>query len=135
MLKIEKDSDLWKPSRVFKSARMRNHFSTSVRYENHLYGFDDSTLICMNFLTGKVEWKERGFAKGSVLVVGDQLIIYGENGTLAQAEANPAEYVERSRIQFSKSQDSCWSVPVVSNGRLYVRDQERLVCFDVKAGK
>jgi outer membrane protein assembly factor BamB len=134
MLKIEKEGQTWKPSRVFKSTRMRNHFSTCVRFKDHLYGFDDSTLTCMNFLTGKVEWKERGFDKGSVLLVGDQLIIYGANGLLALADANSKEFVEKANFRFSNAEKSCWSVPVVSNGRLYVRDQEKLVCYDVRAG-
>ena len=132
-LEIDRDGEKMTPHHVYKNTRMRNHFSTCVRYKNHLFGFDDSTLTCMNFLTGKVEWKERGFDKGSVLRVNDRLIIYGANGILALAEANPKVYVEMSRFQFSAQTRSCWSVPVVSNGRLYVRDQEKLVCFDVKA--
>ena len=135
MLKIEKAGEKWKPSRVYKSTRMRNHFSTCVRFKDHLFGFDDSTLTCMSFLTGAVAWKERGFDKGSVLLVNDQLIVYGANGILALTEANPERYIEKARFQFSKTANSCWSAPVVSNGRLYVRDQERLVCYDVKEGK
>jgi outer membrane protein assembly factor BamB len=134
MLRIEKEGETWKPIRIYENNRMRNHFSTCVRYKDHLFGFDDSTLRCMNFRTGELEraWKVRGFDKGSVLLVNRQLIIYGASGQLALAEANPKEYVEISRFEFSRL-PQCWSVPVVSNGRLYVRDQERLVCFDVKA--
>jgi hypothetical protein len=116
---------------------MKNHFSSCVRHQNYLYGFDDATLTCMNFLTGEVNkrWKGRGFEKGSVLLVNDQLIVYGANGRLALVDANPASYDEKASFQCSAQTHSCWSVPVVSNGRLYVRDQEKLVCFDVKAGK
>jgi outer membrane protein assembly factor BamB len=112
---------------------MRNHFSSSVRHKDHLYGFDDGNLKCLDLRTGEEAWKAHGFAKGSVLLAGDQLIIYGENGILALAEASPKEYVEKSRFQFSNQGKSCWSVPVVANGLLYVRDQEKLVCFDVRA--
>jgi outer membrane protein assembly factor BamB len=140
LLKIEKVSNEFKPAFVFKNTRMKNHFSTSVRHQNHLFGFDDSTLTCMNFQTGKVAWTERGMArgyakgfdKGSVLLVNDHLIVYGASGVLALVEANPEEYVEKARFQFSDDGKSCWSLPVVSNGRLYVRDQKKLVCFDVK---
>jgi outer membrane protein assembly factor BamB len=135
LLKIDKDGEKMKPRFVYKNTHMRTHFSTCVRYHNHLFGFDDSTLKCMNFLTGELEknWKVRGFDKGSVLRVKDHLILYGANGLLALSEANPKEYVEIARFQFSAKGRACWSAPVVSNGRLYVRDQERLVCFDVKA--
>ena len=112
---------------------MRNHFSSCVRHQDYLYGFDDSNLACMDFRTGELMWKERGFDKGSVLIADGRLIVYGANGQLALAETNPQAYTEKARITFSKAGRACWSVPVVANGRLYVRDQERLVCFDVTA--
>ena len=92
-------------------------------------------LKCMNFHTGKLErsWRASGFDKGSVLLVGDLLVIYGANGMLSLAEANPREYTEKASFRYSRQAGSCWSVPVVSNGRLYVRDQEKLTCFDVRA--
>ncbi|MBI1831442.1 MAG: PQQ-binding-like beta-propeller repeat protein [Planctomycetes bacterium] len=133
-LRIEKDGDKLVPKLRYKNKEMKNHFSTCVRYKGHVFGFDDGTLRCMNLLTGRKEWSERGFDRGSVLLVGDQLIIYGANGVLALAEANPKTFVERGRFQFSEQQAFCWTVPVVSNGRLYVRDQKRLACFDVRAG-
>ncbi len=133
VLKIEKAGEMWQPALVYSHRKMRNHFSSSVRLGDYLFGFDDSNLACMNFRTGQVLWKERGFDKGSVLLVEDQLIVYGENGILALAEANPKAYTEKSRFTFSENGRACWSVPVVANGKLYVRDQKRLVCFDVSA--
>ncbi len=132
VFKIETASGSWRPSLVYKNRQMRNHFSSSVRYKDHLYGFDDSNLKCMNLRTGQPAWEEHGFDKGSVLLTGNQLIIYGANGILALADADPDKYVEKSRFQFSEQGRSCWSVPVVSNGFLYVRDQKRLVCMDVR---
>ncbi|MSQ94712.1 MAG: hypothetical protein EXR98_09175 [Gemmataceae bacterium] len=132
VFKIEKSGDDWRPSLVYKNRNMRNHFSSSVRHQDHVYGFDDTNLVCMSLGSGEVTWKERGFDKGSVLLVGDQLIIYGANGVLALAEANTEKYTERSRFQFSAQGRSCWSVPVLSNGLLYVRDQKKVVCLDVR---
>jgi outer membrane protein assembly factor BamB len=136
LLRIEKDEGAWKPRFEHKNKKaMRNHMSTCVRHKDYLYGFDDTNLTCMNFLTGDIEWQKRGFDKGSILAVNDQLIVYGANGILALVDANPKKYVERGSFQFSNAVKSCWSVPVVSNGRLYMRDQEKLVCYDVRAGK
>jgi len=109
---------------------MRTHFSTCVRYQDHLYGFDDSNLTCMEFRTGKVLWDERGFSKGSLLVADGKLVILGERGLAALAEASPAGYREISRFTFSD--DRCWTVPVIANGRMYIRDEEKLVCYDVR---
>lgn len=133
LLEIAKTGDAWQANLVYKNKRMRNHIASCVRHKDHLFGFDDSTLKCMNFRTGAVTWEERGFDKGSVLLAGDQLIVYGANGVLALAEANPKDYVEKARFQFSAQGGSCWSVPIIAAGRLYVRDQEKLVCFDLKA--
>ncbi|MBM3993715.1 MAG: hypothetical protein FJ303_06125 [Planctomycetes bacterium] len=135
-LRVDKEGDMFVPNlRYHNKKQMKNHFSTCVRYKRHLFGFDDGILQCIDFVTGKVTWSERGFDRGSVLRVGDQLIIYGANGKLALVEANPKEYVERSRFQFSEQKAFCWTVPVVSNGRLYVRDQKKLACFDVRASQ
>lgn len=130
VLKVEKSGETWQAVLVYQHRRMRNHFSTCVRHQDHLYGFDHGILTCMDFRTGKILWKERGFDKGTVLLVNDQLLIYGENGVVALADANSAKYQERARFTFS-TRRAGWSVPVVANGRLYLRDQDKVACFEV----
>jgi outer membrane protein assembly factor BamB len=115
---------------VYEHNRMRNHFSTCVYYQEHLYGFDDATLVCMNFRTGKIAWKNKDFQKGSLLIADGKLIILGESGKLALAEATPADYREISAFQFSRSR--CWTAPVLADGKLYVRDEEKVVCYDLR---
>lgn len=136
VLKIGKTGEQWTCDLVYKNLRMRNHIGTSVFHKGYLYGFDDSIIKCLDFRTGALQraWGVRNFDKGSLALANNHLIIYGANGTLALAEANPEEYVEKARFQFS-TQTSCWSPPVIANGRLYVRDREKLVCFDVRAKK
>ena len=115
---------------VYEHNRMRNHFSTCVYYQEHLYGFDDATLVCMNFRTGKITWKKKDFQKASLLIADGKLIVLGESGQLALAEATPADYREISSFQFSRNR--CWTAPVLADGRLYVRDEEKIVCFDLR---
>jgi outer membrane protein assembly factor BamB len=110
---------------VYQHNRMRNHFSSSVLYKDHLYGFDDATLICMEFRTGQTRWKEKGFQKGSLLVADGHLIILGEKGKLALAAATPEQY--REKASFAVSHTKCWVVPVLADGKLYVRDEKALV--------
>jgi outer membrane protein assembly factor BamB len=116
--------------RVYENNRMCNHFPSSVLYQGHLYGFNESRLTCMEFSSGKVKWRESGFDKGSLLVAGDNLIILGETGKLAVAQATPEEYREKSSFQVSNGQ--CWVVPALADGRLYVRDDRRVMCFDLR---
>lgn len=118
--------------RVYENQSMRNHFSSSVLYEEHIYGFDEAELRCINFRTGQVVWKhrERDLGKGTVLIADKHLILLGEYGKLALAEASPAGYREKTSCQVSDRK--CWVAPVLSNGRLFVRDQEKLMCLDLR---
>ena len=131
LIKIEKDGDRFRTAQVYHNRNLTSTFATSVRWGDYLYGFDDVFLTCLDWRTGKRQWKERGFGKGSVTIADGRLIILSDDGELALAETNPDEYQEISRFRHSK-QPSSWSVPVVANGRLYVRDLSRMVCYDLK---
>jgi outer membrane protein assembly factor BamB len=115
---------------VYQHNRMRNHFSSCVLHGEHLYGFDDNLLVCMEFRTGKIKWKERGFDKGSLLIANHDLIILGEHGQLVLAEASPQSF--RAKSKFQVSLQKCWSAPALANGRLYVRDEKEVVCLDLR---
>jgi len=116
---------------AYEHNRMRNHFSTCVYYRDHLYGFDNDTLVCMNFRTGEISWKKKDFKKGSLLIADGKLIVLGESGTLALAEATPSDYRQISSFEFSRSK--CWTSPILAGGRLYVRDEQKIVCYDLRA--
>jgi outer membrane protein assembly factor BamB len=131
LLEVSLRSDgIWRAEPVYRHKRMRCHFSSPVLYHAFLYGFDNGLLTCMDFRTGKIQWKERGFAKGSLLVADAKLIVLGENGILAVAEASPQAYRQLFSFQFSPNR--CWSAPVLADGKLYVRDQAEIVCYDLK---
>ena len=134
LLHVEPAGDGWAVREVYRTRRLRDQFSTPVLYQDHVYGFDESNLVCLELATGKVRWKERGFEKGSLLVADGRLIIYGANGLLALADADPGGYRERGRGRASRQEASCWSAPALAAGRLYVRDQEKLTCYDVRKG-
>src|SRR5262249_16622543 len=71
--KVEKDGAALRAERVYENQKMCTHFSTCVRHGDHLYGFDDTLLTCMEFRTGKTAWSERGFDKGSLAIVDGKL--------------------------------------------------------------
>jgi outer membrane protein assembly factor BamB len=131
LLEITNQPDgTWRSAPVYAHQRMRCHFSSPVLHEGHLYGFDNDLLTCMDFRTGEIKWRQRGFGKGSLLVADGHLIVLGDDGKLALVAADPDVYRLVSSFRFSKSR--CWSVPALANGKLYVRDQDQLVCFDVR---
>jgi hypothetical protein len=61
-----------------------------------------------------------------------------KGGTVALVEATPTGWGEKGRLKLPResslrrSSGGLWTHPVVANGRLYIRDQELLFCFDLK---
>jgi outer membrane protein assembly factor BamB len=129
----EADGSL-RASRVYEHNRMRNHFASSARLGEYLYGFDMTDLVCMQVRTGAIVWREKGyrsFGKGSLLIADDWLFILGEHGTLTLAGATPEGY--QPKASFRVSENKCWTAPVVAGGKLYVRDESQIVCMDLRA--
>jgi len=117
--------------RVYDNNLMRNQFSTSVAAGDHVYGFDEAFLVCMPLSAGgKRLWKERKFKRGSLILAGKDLIVLGEEGDLALVAASPEGYREKALFHFSE--ERCWTAPVLSRGRLYVRDESKLICYDLR---
>ena len=130
LLKMTTDEDGIGIEEVWKSRVMKNHFNSSVLQGDYLYGFDNAILTCIEANTGEEQWQQRGFEKGSLLLADGYLIILGEGGKLALAEANPSEYNEKARFQLFD--DKCWTVPTLAGGKLYIRNQKEMVCLDLR---
>jgi outer membrane protein assembly factor BamB len=117
-------------SQVWKNRELRNHFATSISYGGYLYGFDESTLKCVDLKDGSRVWRQRGFGKGSLIIAGGYLVVLGDKGNLVLAEAAPTAYRQVASAQVL--QGRCWVVPSVAGGRLYVRDDQEIVCLDLR---
>jgi outer membrane protein assembly factor BamB len=134
LLKIERTGDSFEAREVFESNALCCHFASPVLLWPHVYGLDETRdLTCLDLRTGEVAWRRRGFLKGSLLRVGDLLLILGENGLLALARATPEGYRELARARPLTSRP-CWSTPVLANGLLYLRDESRVLCLDLRKG-
>ena len=114
-------------TQLWAGKQMQNCFSTSVLVDGYVYGFHNLLLTCMDFKTGDVKWKQRGFNRGSLIAADGKLIIYGERATLALAAASPLKYQELSRAQVLDGKT--WTVPTLSSGRLFVRNEQEMVCL------
>jgi outer membrane protein assembly factor BamB len=120
------------PETVWKKKTMQNHFSTSVLYRGHLYGFSVDRLRCVDFKTGDVKWDHPGLGKGSLVLADGHLFILGDQGQLVLAKATPDKYTPVSRSQVFDEDTLTWTVPVVSGGKLFVRSENTLLALDVK---
>ncbi len=143
LVKLSKDADgSVKAEEVYATTDMQNHHGGMILLDGCLYGAsggnEGGALVCLDFKTGKVLWDQRDTAgrraKGS-LALADGLLYYRmEDGTMCLVEPNPTQYVERGRFQQpDRTRLPAWSHPVVANGRLCIRDQDALFCYDVKA--
>ena len=117
---------------VYFTREMRNHHSSSVLVGDHLYGFSGSILTAMKVDDGTVAWRDRSVGKGSVIYADQRLYLYGENGNVALAEATPAGYREHGRFRIQPGSLPTWSHPIVTNGKLILRDQDTVYAYDIR---
>ena len=126
---------------LYSNKVMKNHHGGVVCVDGYLYGHSDGAgWVCQELKTGKEIWSHKGFGKGSVTYADGKLICLDErNGDVALVEASTQGWKELSRFKLAplsskrSSQGGIWPHPVVVNGRLYLRDQELLHCFNVKS--
>lgn len=129
MLEIHRREASFEVVRQWSNRSMRNQFSSSIYRDGFIYGFDNKILKCLDARTGEERWAQRGFGHGSLLWADGHLIILGDRGLIAVAETTPEAYRERSRAQVLKGKH--WTVPTLYGGRLFIRNENDLACFDV----
>ena len=142
LVKLGKDSDGGvKAEEVYATTDMQNHHGGMILLDGYLYGAsggnEGGALACLDFQSGKVMWDQRQSAgrraKGSVVLADGRLYYRMEDGTMLLIEPSPKQYIERGRFeQPGRSGAPAWPYPVIANGKLYLRDQDILLCYDVK---
>jgi outer membrane protein assembly factor BamB len=118
---------------VYTTRELQNHHGGVVLVNGYLYGFSNSILTSLEFATGKVMWRDRSVGKGSVTYADGSLYILGEDNIVGLAEATAAGYREHGRFRIADQGWPSWTHPVVSGGRLYIRNQATLTAYDVRA--
>jgi outer membrane protein assembly factor BamB len=121
-----------KAQQIYFTREMQNHHGGLVLVDGYLYGFHNSILTCLEFATGKMMWRDRSVGKGTVVYADGKLYIQSENNVVGLAEASPAGYKEKGRFRTLDQGLPSWAHPVVSGGRLYIRDQGTLSAYNIK---
>jgi outer membrane protein assembly factor BamB len=119
------------------SALVNKHGGT-VLVGDYVYGDTDDGGIphCAELMTGKKMWQKRGSGKGSTSIISADgcLYLHYADGTMALAKADPTDYVETGSFKVPGSGERpSWSHPVIVDGRLYLREQDKLLCYDLRA--
>jgi outer membrane protein assembly factor BamB len=118
---------------AYTNKEMKNHHGGMVVLDGHVYGFDEQILKCIDIKTGETVWQNRSVGKGSVTYADGHLYLRSENGPVALCVATPKGYEEKGRFTPpNRSNKPAWAYPVVCGGRLYLRDMDSLVVYDIK---
>ncbi|HXF38457.1 MAG TPA: PQQ-binding-like beta-propeller repeat protein [Blastocatellia bacterium] len=115
--------------KVWENTSMKNKFNPSVLYEGNAYGLDEGILTCVDVKTGERRWKGGRYGFGQVLLASGHLIVITEEGELVLVKASPDKHTEIAR--FPAIEGKTWNNPALAGGRLLVRNQTQMACFDV----
>jgi outer membrane protein assembly factor BamB len=133
LVQLSAEGDGVKAEEVYFEKNYQNHHGGLVLIDGYLYGEGNGQLTCIEFKTGKMMWRAPQPGKGSIAAADGRLYYRNERGPLWLVEVNPAKYVAHGRFdQPQRSRNNAWPHPVIANGKLYVRDQGLLLCYDVK---
>ena len=125
---------------VYENKVMKNHHGGVILVGEHLYGYSDgSGWVCQNFKTGEEVWSSKNLGKGPVSFADGMLYCVEEDtGNVALVEATPKGWTEKSRFKLEPQttirarSGRIWTHPVISNGRLYLRDQDLVFAYNIK---
>jgi outer membrane protein assembly factor BamB len=120
---------------------VENKHEAVVRVGDHVYGWTDkgAKWVCQEFKTGNEVWSSKSLGRGSITCADGSLYCYSEDkGTCVLVPASPVGWSEKGRFTIPRYttrrefKNNIWAHPVVANGRLYLRDQELIFCYDLK---
>ncbi|MYE90242.1 PQQ-binding-like beta-propeller repeat protein [Candidatus Poribacteria bacterium] len=133
---------VWKDFERRRNKAMQLHWNTAIHHEGYLYGYSGrhSTgceLRCIELRTGKAVWSHRVDERGSLLYADGHFVSLGEFGTLMLIRPTPEKFDLVSKVELidehgdERIRYPAWAAPVLSNGFLYLRGKDRLVCLDL----
>lgn len=121
---------------LYDGKQMQSHHGGLILKDGLVYGLGRRNLKCIDVITGEVRWEQKSVGKGSIAYADGQLIVRSERGTgeIALVAATAEGYQEHGRFSPPLRTDQpAWAHPVVFRAKLYIRDQQSLVVFDLRA--
>jgi outer membrane protein assembly factor BamB len=136
LFKVTASSGQFTAEEVYANKVLGNKTGGVIKLGDFVYGHaDDKGWTCQDFKTGEAKWQSNQPGKGSLIYADGRLYLRAEDkGTVVLIEASPAGYKEHGRFeQPDRSDKTAWPYPVIAAGKLYLRDMNTLLCYDVKA--
>jgi len=118
--------------KVWENKEMQSHFNSPLLAGRYIYGTGDpGFLMCIDPQTGKTTWKEKGFEKGGIIAIDGTIIaLDGARGDVVMVKLAPESYQELGR--FKPLGGRSWTPPIVANGKLIIRNNKTIACYDLK---
>ena len=135
LFKITRAGKEFQATEMYTNTEMINHHGGVVLVGENVYGFSDGKgWTCLNFKTGESVWNSKDFGKGTLLCADGHLYLRSETGgAMALIEATPTGWKETGRFTPpDSSAKNTWAHLVVSNGQLFIRDKDKLFCYNIK---
>ena len=122
---------------------MKNKHGGIIKFGDHVYGSSEGEgLVCQDWKTGDLVWNEKGQFFGSTdsIAIADGMIycLNDDSGTLSLVKATPDGFEQQGQFKLDPQSQNrnpkgkVWTYPLVIGGKLFLRDQELIVCYDVK---
>lgn len=132
--RIDRKGGEWSAEQLYASSKFANHHGGVILHEGHVYGSSGGNFACLDLKSGEFAFRKRSAGKGSTVYADGHFYLRAEHGPVALIEASSDELKEVSRFEQSdRSDKQAWPHPVVANGKLYLRDQDLLLCYKVSA--
>jgi outer membrane protein assembly factor BamB len=126
-------------SRLWEKKDVQSRFQPAILDGDALYVNSEGTLMCLSWPDGYVRWKDEdkalklGVGGSAVRLPDDRMIALGERGRLSLALATPDKLEVISSAQVLDGAE-IWAMPLVYGGRLYLKGEQEVVCYDISAG-
>lgn len=131
LLQLNTAAEPWTSEEVWTSRQLKPDFNDFVIYKDHIYGFDAAIFTCISLKDGARQWKGGRYGKGQVALLEESglLLVASEDGDLILVAADPTGHQEITRMKVFKNK--VWNHPVVVGDKLYIRNAEEAVCFQL----
>ena len=127
LLEVSKTESSWKTKRIWDGKSFKPKFNDYVFRNGYVYGFDSGIFACIEYQTGKRQWKRGRYGFGQVILVNDLLIITTEEGEVVLLQATPESHVELGRMKAVEGKT--WAHPALIRDLLLVKSEQETACL------
>ena len=113
--------------KLWTSDVMQNEWSSCIYHDGYFYGFSKGKLICISAENGMLKWGQRGYGKGSLIMVGDVLVVLSDQGVVVLVEPTPEKFTKLA--SFKAMEGKSWTAPSFAEGKLFVRNLSEMSVF------